>query len=90
MREFLREQVQPGTAGRLSFHARVAANALETVERELQLGPALEARHRERLAGFGFVGTRAELAGALRGGTLDPEDPAVLAAVRGWPRAADR
>ncbi len=29
----------PGTTGQLAFHARVAANALAMVARELELGP---------------------------------------------------
>ena len=39
VRHFLLEDVMPGTDGRLQFHARVAANALAVVERELSLPP---------------------------------------------------
>jgi len=39
VREFLTDQVMPGTSGQLAFHARVAANVLGTVARELELGP---------------------------------------------------
>lgn len=35
VREFLQNDVMPATEGRLQFHARVAANVLRTVEREL-------------------------------------------------------
>jgi aminoglycoside phosphotransferase (APT) family kinase protein len=35
VRRFLTDDVMPGTTGRLSFHARVAANMLAIVEREL-------------------------------------------------------
>lgn len=35
VREFLQNDVMPGTQGQLSFHARVAANVLSTLEREL-------------------------------------------------------
>jgi aminoglycoside phosphotransferase (APT) family kinase protein len=35
VRTFLTDDVMPGTSGQLSFHARVAANVLATVEREL-------------------------------------------------------
>jgi hypothetical protein len=38
VREFLEQEVMPATEGRLSFHARVAANALAQIERELQSG----------------------------------------------------
>jgi aminoglycoside phosphotransferase (APT) family kinase protein len=39
VREFLTDQVMPGTSGQLAFHARVAANVLGTVAREIELGP---------------------------------------------------
>jgi aminoglycoside phosphotransferase (APT) family kinase protein len=38
VREFLADQVMPGTDGQLAFHARVAANVLGIVARELELG----------------------------------------------------
>lgn len=40
VREFLTDQVMPATAGQLAFHARVAANALAVVARELELAAA--------------------------------------------------
>ena len=40
VREFLTDQVMPATAGQLAFHARVAANVLAIVARELELGTA--------------------------------------------------
>lgn len=39
VRGFLAEQVMPATSGQLAFHARVAANVLGIVARELELGP---------------------------------------------------
>ena len=78
---FLREDVMSATEGRLNFLARVGANALDGVERELLLGPELERRHRERLAAFA-VHDQAGLAAAIRAGVLDADDPALLAAVR--------
>ena len=39
VREFLTDQVMPATSGQLAFHARVAANTLAIVARELELGP---------------------------------------------------
>jgi len=39
VREYLTGQVMPATSGQLSFHARVAANALAIIARELELGP---------------------------------------------------
>jgi aminoglycoside phosphotransferase (APT) family kinase protein len=39
VREYLLGSVMPATTGQLAFHARVAANALAIVARELELGP---------------------------------------------------
>jgi aminoglycoside phosphotransferase (APT) family kinase protein len=78
---FLREEVIAATEGRLNFLARVAANVLDGVERELLFGPEQERRHRERLAAFAQA-DQAGLAAAIRAGVLDAEDPALLAAVR--------
>jgi aminoglycoside phosphotransferase (APT) family kinase protein len=78
---FLREDVMAATEGRLNFLARVAANVLDGVERELLFGPEQERRHRERLAAFAQA-DQAGLAAAIRAGVLDAEDPALLAAVR--------
>lgn len=52
------------------FHARVAANMLAIVERELLLGPSQAVAHAERLERLG-VRDDAELAAAIRDGTLD-------------------
>jgi hypothetical protein len=70
VREFLTEDVMPATEGRLSFHARVAANVLAQVERELLAGPL------ETL-------DDAELAAAIRDGTIGYEEavPRVRASV---------
>lgn len=40
VRGYLTEDVMPGTSGRLSFHARVAANMLAIVERQLAQTPS--------------------------------------------------
>jgi aminoglycoside phosphotransferase (APT) family kinase protein len=39
VREFLTGEVMPATSGQVAFHARVAANVLAIVARELELGP---------------------------------------------------
>jgi aminoglycoside phosphotransferase (APT) family kinase protein len=39
VRGFLTDQVMPATSGQLAFHARVAANVVGIVARELELGP---------------------------------------------------
>jgi hypothetical protein len=63
---------------------RVAANSLAILEREAQLGPAADARERERLAKLlGPEGTVEELnrvlAHELRTGQRDERDPALMA-----------
>ena len=40
VREFLEKDVMSATEGRVQFHTRVAINALNTVQRELELGAA--------------------------------------------------
>jgi len=40
VREYLLGSVMPATSGQVAFHARVAANVLAIVARELELGPA--------------------------------------------------
>ncbi len=46
---FLKDDVAPATAGHLSFQARVAANALEMMRRQLELAPENEAAEQDRL-----------------------------------------
>jgi len=70
VREFLQGDVKAATEGRVAFHARVAANALAMVERELALGPQLVERHTSRLADLGCA-SDSELASAIRGGRYD-------------------
>ena len=49
VRDFLERVAQPELSGHSAFHARVAANALAIVERELALGAQQDAAERERL-----------------------------------------
>jgi aminoglycoside phosphotransferase (APT) family kinase protein len=70
VREWVDTDVREGTEGRLSFHARVATNALRMVEREIALEPALTEAHRARLAALGCVDDRV-LAARIRSGELD-------------------
>ena len=81
VREFLEGDVMAATEGRVRFHARVAANAVAIVERELALGPAHAAALSERLASLG-VGSVAELAAAIRSGAMDDRYDEVAAVVR--------
>lgn len=81
VREWLEGDVIGATEGRLQFHARVAANALAIVERELSLGPAQAAEHSARLAQLGCADDAA-LAAAIRSGELNDRLEEVRALVR--------
>lgn len=94
VREFLERDVMSadGVPGRVSFHARVAVNVLGIVERELRLGPSLDAAERERLGALlGHDGEvadlLAELARGIRDGSLDDRRDEVVSCVRESVRA---
>jgi hypothetical protein len=72
VRGWVEEDVLAATEGRVSFHARVAANALHMVERERSLGPAHEALHRAGLAELGCADDR-ELSARISAGELDAD-----------------
>jgi aminoglycoside phosphotransferase (APT) family kinase protein len=77
--EFLETDVREATAGQVNFHARVAANALRIVERELQVDSTDDLTR--ALAGVGFD-EEAQLAAAIRAGELDGRSEALNAALR--------
>jgi len=78
--EFLECDVREATSGQVNFHARVAANALRTVERELLDGGDSDVR--AALAGLGFA-DEAGLAAAIQAGELDGRTgPDVTACLR--------
>lgn len=70
VREWVAGDVRGATSGRVNFHGRVAVNVLATVQRELELGPAMDAAHAERLAGLDLASER-ELAEGIRSGRFD-------------------
>ena len=77
--EFLETDVRAATSGQVNFHARVAANALRIVEREL-----LDEGDEESsaaLAGLGFADEE-QLAAAIRAGELDARADDVTACLR--------
>lgn len=74
--EFLENDVRQATDGQVNFHARVAANALRIVERELGEGPVPRG-----LTDLGFT-DEIGLAAAIRAGELDDRADDVLAALR--------
>ena len=49
VRAFIEQRAMPELKGHTAFHARVAANALGIVSRELKLGPAATLEERKRL-----------------------------------------
>ncbi|AEV70883.1 hypothetical protein MycrhN_0240 [Mycolicibacterium rhodesiae NBB3] len=77
--DFLDNDVRGATDGPVNFHARVAANALRIVERELLDGPAADVA--DALDALGYPDERA-LAIAIRAGELDDRPHAVLASLR--------
>jgi hypothetical protein len=80
VRDYL-DQVMASADDGARFEARVARNVLTIVGRELELGPAFQAAHAERLRTLGF-GDDSALAAAIRAGRYDDDLPglgAVLA-----------
>lgn len=77
--EFIEGDVREATTGHVNFHARVAANVLRTVERELLDEGAAQAR--AALAALGFD-DEAGLAAAIRAGELDENARGVTACLR--------
>ncbi len=77
--EFLETDVREATAGRVNFHARVAANVLRTVEREL-----LDTSGADVGAALAALGCTEEsqLAAAIRAGELDDRAADVTACLR--------
>lgn len=79
---FLKETVAAETTGHTAFNARVAANALEMMGRQLELAPAAEAEEKARLETIltikgGLAELNAEFARRLADGALDPTAPLI-------------
>ena len=74
VREYLDHDVRDATDGRVRFHARVAANVLAMVERELADGERQRAAHQDRLSELG-VADDSQLAAAIRSGAIEVESP---------------
>lgn len=81
VREYLERDVMKATEGRVNFHARVAVNVLNMVQRELEMGTAQADAHAQRLATLG-VASEAELSDAIAQGRLDDRLPEVVAVVK--------
>ncbi len=81
------DEIRPGLDPRNAFLARVAANALSTVGRELSTGQATERAAAERMAGLlGRDGSYAELTTELcvrlRSSEFDAGTPGLLSALK--------
>lgn len=87
VRTWIEGDLVRATDSGLRFHARVAANMLAIVERELAIGPVLDAAHRERLESLGVVDD-ADLVAAIRSGRLDDRASEVRALV--WASVRDK
>ena len=84
---FLRRDAMPALTGRRAFHARVAANALEIVERELEHAEsqhvAALARLRALLGGSGSLEElEVELCRRIRAGEVGLDTPGLLEHLR--------
>ena len=81
--EFITRDVAPTLTGRLAFHARVAANVLAIVKRELTLGPDADRADAARLAALlGAEGDPAalteELCRRIAAGEIAADDPGLV------------
>jgi len=81
--EFITRDLAPTLTGRLAFHARVAANVLAIIRRELLQGPDADRADAARLAALlGHEGDPAaltdELCRRIADGQIAPDDPALI------------
>jgi hypothetical protein len=80
VRDFIEQRAMPELKGHTAFHARVAANALSIVVRELETGAASADEERKRLSALlGHDGTllalNRELCAQIRDGKIGLETP---------------
>lgn len=83
VRDFLRDDVMGVTSGRTQFMARVAANSLDILLRDMSIGPALRAAEQTRLSAIvGHEGAREalrwDLVEALRDGSMALDTPGLV------------
>lgn len=71
VRDFLREDVMSETAGRLQFLARVAANSLDIVDREVRVGARLEEQEIMALRSLGLETPAEDSLAGLRWALVD-------------------
>ncbi len=80
------DQIRPSLDPRNAFLARVAANAMATIGREITQGPAAEAEAVRLMAGLlshegDFAELNTELCERIRAGEMTVETPGLLAAL---------
>ncbi|HEV7688812.1 MAG TPA: phosphotransferase family protein [Acidimicrobiia bacterium] len=85
--EFLLGPVSEATGGQVRFHARVTANVLATVARQLREGPAAQERARQGLARLGAA-SFPELSARIRTGELDGREGELFPFL--WSSVSDR
>jgi hypothetical protein len=92
---YLTEVAMPLLPPAAAFHARVAANAVNVVRRQIALGPAQDAAELARLqallalpAGADLDAANRALAEAIAGGRLDRASPELIAHL--WQTTLDR
>ena len=93
VREFLTSVAVPELSGRSAFHARVAANVLGIVQRELELGASADEGEHRRLRALLDRDGRVdelndELCHRIRSGELSADDPALIDHL--WSTTLDR
>lgn len=85
---FLRDEALPALEGRTAYLARVSANTLEIVARELESAPAADAAERARLLALlgrdatdraSLFELNAELCRRIEMGDIDADTPGLLA-----------
>ncbi|MCA1831411.1 MAG: DUF6285 domain-containing protein [Actinomycetota bacterium] len=81
VREFVEAGFAESAEARVRFHARVAANVLCIVERELALGAEQQRAHEARLRALGFRDDAA-LAAAIKSRSVDDRYDEIARAVR--------
>jgi hypothetical protein len=81
VRQFVADEIGPGSPGRLRFLARVANNVLRHIEADLKFGAEIERSKLTRLSRLGLA-DEAELCAAIRSGALDSRRDEVVEIVR--------
>ena len=80
VRLLLEREIVPSAQGPLRYEIIIATRVLAIVERELEVGLAQSATHRDRLASLGFD-SDAALASAIRAGSFDGRESELMNAL---------